>query len=378
MDNVLQFDGDESSPIEKSYYYDLDEFKDIMNANNGSTNLSVLNLNARSLVKHFNEFSAILEDLPSSFDLITVEETWLSKPLEPLVQLNGYSFISKHKNKCKEGGGIGIYIKDGINFTERNDLMCPKEFENLFDYMFIEVQQSAPLKNVLVGVLYRPPGNSSVNTLTTHMKTLLPKLTDENKNIILTSDMNINLLQTSNHNPTSYYYDTLLSCGFLPKITAPTRVTHNTATLIDHIFINERTSSQSFAGTITLSMTDHYFNFIFLKDSLKTERPKTVTYRPFTELNISKFNEALKSANFSKVLESNDPNDAYDNMISIYKELLDKVIPLKTVRFNRYKHNLNPWVSKGILCSIKHRDNLHKKNKEGQNSKKTSRLRKGI
>ena len=187
LDNVFQFDGDESSPIEKSYYYDLDEFKDIMNANNGSTNLSVLNLNARSLVKHFNEFSAILEDLPSPFDLITVEETWLSKPLEPLVQLNGYSFISKHKNKCKEGGGIGIYIKDGINFTERNDLMCPKELENLFDYIFIEVQQSAPLKNVLVGVLYRPPGNSSVHTFTIHLKTFLPKLSDENKYTILTS-----------------------------------------------------------------------------------------------------------------------------------------------------------------------------------------------
>ena len=102
LDNVLQFDGDESSPIEKSYYYDLDEFKDIMNANNGSTNLSVLNLNARSLVKHFNEFSVILEDLPSSLDVITVEETWLSKPLDSLVQLSGYSFKSKHEIRVRK------------------------------------------------------------------------------------------------------------------------------------------------------------------------------------------------------------------------------------------------------------------------------------
>ena len=84
-------------------------------------------------------------------DIITIEETWLSKPNESLTHLNGYSFISKHENKYKEGGEIGIYIKDGIHFTERSDLKCPKEFENLFDCIFIGVQKSAPLQNVLIG-----------------------------------------------------------------------------------------------------------------------------------------------------------------------------------------------------------------------------------
>ena len=373
-DNLFQLDGDENSSIEQSYYYDLDEFKTIMTSNNNSDNLSILNMNARSLIKHFNEFSAILADLPYPIDIITVEETWLSEPLEPLVNLDGYSFISKHKQKCKEGGGIGIYIKDGINFTKRDDLTCPEDYKDLFDYIFVEVQQNTPLKNILVGVFYRPPGKDSINILTNHLKTLLPRLNNENKNIVLTSDMNINLLQTSNHNSTSFYYDTLLSCGFLPKITSPTRVTHSTATLIDHIFINECTSSQSFSGTITSSMTDHYFNFIFLKNSMKAKHPNTITYRPFTELNISKFNEALKSADYSSIMESNNPNDGYNNLMGIYNELLDKFIPLKTVRFNKYKHNINPWASKGILNSIKHRDKLHKKIKKAKNERKRLEL----
>ena len=378
LDNVFQLDGDEGSSIQQSYYYDLDEFNNILKIHNTDNNLSILNLNARSLVKHFNELSVILANLSSSLDIITVEETWLSEPLEPLVQLNEYSFIGKHKQKCKEGGGIGIYVKNEIEYIKRDDLTCPNEFEDLFDYMFIEIKQKSPLKNNIVGVFYRPPGGDTVDKLTKHMKTLLPKLNKENKTITITSDMNINLLQCSNHKPSAFYYDTLLSNGFLPKITSPTRVTHNSATLIDHIFVNECSHNQSFSGTITSSMSDHYFNFIFLKNTIKRERPKTVTYRPFTESNILKFNEALKNTDFSALSETTDPNDAYNSLISTYNDTLDRIIPLKTVRFDKHKHSLNPWASKSILLSIKYRDKLHSKMKKAKTESQRLKLEKSF
>ena len=73
----------------------------------------------------------------------------------------------------------------------------------------------------------------------------------------------INLLKYSEHKPTTDYLDTLLSHGMIPKITVPTRVTHSSATLIDHIFVNETPDRACPAGTIKSSMTDHYFNFVF-------------------------------------------------------------------------------------------------------------------
>ena len=77
-DNNLILDNDGSSYIKQSNYYDLDDFSKIMKKYNDNCNTSILNINARSLVKHFNEFSAILSDLPSLFDIITVEESCLS------------------------------------------------------------------------------------------------------------------------------------------------------------------------------------------------------------------------------------------------------------------------------------------------------------
>ena len=174
-DNYLCTDNEENPFIKRSNYYDLDEFNLIMKKYNTDNNISVLNINARSLVKHINEFTATLSDLPSLFDVITVEETWLSDTLMPLVTLNGYTFIAKHKSKCKEGGGLGIYIKNGIKFKERSDLSCPKDLEDIFDYLFIEINKKPPLKNTIIGVLYRPPGGDTINTVTDHLKSMLTK-----------------------------------------------------------------------------------------------------------------------------------------------------------------------------------------------------------
>ena len=93
-------------------------------------------------------------------------------------------------------------------------------------------------------------------------------------------------------------------------------------------------------------MSDHYFNFIFRKNVTKTEPPKTVTYRPFIESNVSKIKEALETTNFSIVFEINDPSVVYDNLINIYNDTLNNTTPLKTVRFNKYKHSINHWVTK--------------------------------
>ena len=374
QDSDFGMDTDESAYIKQSSYYDLDEFDNIMKELNTENNLSILNINARSLVKHFNEFTAILSDLTSSFDVITVEETWLSDILKPLVTLNGYTLVTKHKSKCKEGGGLGIYVKEGIDFKERKDLSCPKKIEVMFDYLFIEILQNSPLKNTIIGVIYRPPGGDTINALTDHLNKLLPKIIKENKPVALTSDMNINLLKCSTHKPTSFYYDTVLSHGFTPKITVPTRVTHTTATLIDHIFTNENSPEQSFAGTITSSMTDHYFNFLFLKNSKTAKYPKTISYRAFTDKNISKFNQALKTTEFNDLYNINCPNMAYDKLIDKYNSILNDIIPMKTTKFDKYKHNFNPWVTKGIRLSIKHRDKLHCKIKKTKNDRERIKL----
>ena len=375
-DTVFPDEEDEITPvITKTRYYEIDDLVEIMNTINENTHLSILNVNARSLIKHFNEFCSILSAFPYLFDVITVEESWINDILQPLVQLENYALITKHKKKCKEGGGICVYIKAGLKYKERLDLKCPDKFNDLFDYVFIEILTEKTLNNYIIGTLYRSPGGNTVQDFNDHMsKKILPKIMKEKKNVILTGDTNINLLKCSEHSATADYLDMLLTQGLIPKITVPTRVTHSSATLIDHIFFNEGFNNNStLAGTLQTHMSDHYMNFLFVNNKVTSETPKTVTYRPLTKKNMTLLGNALSEQNFEDLYLCNDPDTAYNLLVDRYSKVCDEVIPLKTVRFNKYKHKKKPWITNEILSLIKRRDKLHRKIRNSKSSSERAR-----
>ena len=56
-----------------------------------------------------------------------------------------------------------------------------------------------------------------------------------------------------------------------------------------------------------------------------------------------------------------DPNENYNKLEYILTQGNDRFFPMRQKRFNKYKHKLNPWMTKGIMESIKFRDRLYKK-----------------
>ena len=77
------------------------------------------------------------------------------------------------------GGGVAVWISDDINFIERHDAQS--------------------LKDIIVGVIYRPPNKESM-IFNNHMKLLLAELQKENKSCYSLGDMNIKIL---NQEPTT-------------------------------------------------------------------------------------------------------------------------------------------------------------------------------
>ena len=65
-------------------------------------NISILNINARSLVKQYNELTAILQVFSVSFDVITTVETWLNDTLLPLLQIDGYNLFLLNITKIEK------------------------------------------------------------------------------------------------------------------------------------------------------------------------------------------------------------------------------------------------------------------------------------
>ena len=83
-----------------------------------------------------------------------------------------------------------------------------------------------------------------------------------NQEIILAGDWNINFLKMETKEKHKDFFDNLISHGFLPSITLPTRVTNSTATLIDQIFLKSSNRSHfSESGILKSRIYDHFVVF---------------------------------------------------------------------------------------------------------------------
>ena len=80
----------------------------------------------------------------------------------------------------------------------------------------------------------------------------------------------------------------------IPVITKPTRITHNSATLIDNLYIRLHQTNIT-SGIITTKLSDHQPIFAFYGKSLKTKsKPVNINFgENLNESNISQIKHEL-------------------------------------------------------------------------------------
>ena len=195
-----------------------------------------MHINIRSAVKNLNKLEAYLTNLNHSFQVAAISESWLKDHNAPLYCLDGYQ-AEHNVRPNKGGGGVSLYIKQDIEYITRTDLTYQNE---CIESLFIEISkgQIENDSDVIIGVIYRPP-NTDVQLFNEYMTNILDLIKCENKTSYLLGDYNLNLINAENHEPTQEFTDLMYSHALFPSITKPTRVTINSATLIDNIFCND-------------------------------------------------------------------------------------------------------------------------------------------
>ena len=93
--------------------------------------------------------------------------------------------------------------------------------------------------------------------------------------IFVCGDYNINLLSLNTDEHTGSYFDGILSSGFLPTITLPTRISER-STLIDNIFSNKQ-EKINFAGIIINEINDHQAVIVNINQTLPSNKTKYIT-----------------------------------------------------------------------------------------------------
>ena len=237
-----------------------------------------------------------------------------------------------------------MFIKNEFTFQRRDDISL---FNESIESVFIEL--SIAKSKIIVGVVYRPP-NSSINDFSNIINDILTTANNEKKQCYVMGDFNIDILK---HNSTDFV-NTIYSNNFFPLIIKPTRVNLTSSSLIDNIFTNVSNYKIS-SGVLVTDLTDHFP--IFCKCHISHHNNSNSSKsRSFSNANISNFNSRVALVDWIPVLNDNNANSSYNSFCNILTMLYNDCFPF--IRPNNNKRKKHPWITSGILTSIKHKNNL--------------------
>ena len=364
-------DNDEIPSIySESYYFDDDKL--IATLSQKSDVFSIFSVNCQSLPAKFDNLKVYLETLSyknCEFSAICLQETWLNKQMETSIfNIDGYQLVALPAS-CSAHGGVAIFLKE----TFRYNILDISSNQTTCDALFIEIQFEqlnsgiVSNKKITLGNVYRPPRDNLENytNFIDEFNNILAILQNTQTESVIVGDFNIDLLKIQERPIFQEYFDVLLSNGFIPKITFPTRITNHSATLIDNALVKiSRDFSETLAGIITHKISDHQPYFVTL-DYLKIKR-NAIKYVKVYNNNLQSIENLkleLKALNLMTRLDNNlhvNPNYSYSIINDNLTKAIDRHLPVKVVKYNKHKHKKTKWITQGIINSIRYRDKLYK------------------
>ena len=139
---------------------DYFEPKVVTQLNPKNNNLTILQLNIRSLLSKQTELTSLLNTLHSNKslpNLLLLSETHLTESKMRHVNLPNYKLIC-HNRTSKHGGGVAIAVHKSLRYKEHEDLKYLNK--TFFECIIIELKMKS-LPPILVSSLYRPPNTKS-------------------------------------------------------------------------------------------------------------------------------------------------------------------------------------------------------------------------
>ena len=346
--------------LENCKTYNQRSFKHLIDLHNysGQNPTAIFN-NIDGNASNFDTFVTEISQYRHSFSFIGIAETNVNAEMCHLYKIPGY--ISEYNKKLSgksKGSGVGLYIKDCFTYTLMEDLcICTKNLESIF------VSITNTDKPQTIGVLYRPPGGVDQEAIC-EFEEILCKLPD--KNVTLLGDFNYNLFD---RRVSSCFENSLFSNNMIPVISVATHEKPGCeATLIDNILTNS-TDNLIAAGVLESRVSHHFPIFCILDCSAPSSDvadASRIKY-DYCETNINKFLDDICQITNEKI-EYSEEN--FENFANKIKALIEENFRIESETFNRSRRNMlvNPWITPGIIASVKKKEFHYKQWKKSINT----------
>ena len=382
-DGGQEADDYEADPIiiEDNEYYTETDFSNFMESINSNNHIKIISINIANLLSKLCSLKIFLSNLTSKGhkpDIIVIVETHITDCDNRLTSqelrniLPGYLFYHKGR-RTKRGGGVGILVSKDLKFESDVCKTTDSKVgyaEECFENIVVRISKCIPKNNsqlkkdLVIAAIYRQPNSANIEKFLESTECLMKTIDKPNNELIIAGDMNLDLLKYASHLPTSKYLDIMSSHSLLPRITRPTRIKNQSATLIDHIFTRNNPLTKV-SGIIDMELagssgfTDHKQVFTILQANIckdKTNRPMEISY--FTQEGNRKRKEGLLNHDWNNTISETDPNTIYDQIISVYSYHYQSNLTTKTINSNSRRYKREPWITDEILKDIKRRDRL--------------------
>ena len=238
-----------------------------------------------------------------------------------------------------------VYFSEKIKFSRQNNI----EIGGI-ETMWFEVKPDYK-KSFLLCFVYRPP-KSTIDWIDDFEKELGMAVTI-NSDIILLGDFNMNFKAPSK--PPQKWLNVLETFNLQQLIVDATRVTKDTSTLIDHIYVSNLDKVQE-SHVSNFAISDHYPICLTRKEVNKDKKNShsTITYRNFKKFDQNEFLLDLQSTPFYKIEFEDNPSVCLQLFYDMLNKVLDKHAPVVEKRVK--KERQPDWYNSEIIYARNMRD----------------------
>ena len=301
-----------------------------------------MSLNSQSINAKFDELRLFINRINKveEIGVVCLQETWTSEKKDiRLFQLPNYKLFHKGK-KCCNQGGLFMYVHERFE-VEPLDLafLCTK-----WEGHCVKISQTEPyIKQHVIGNIYKPPyeGLEDFNLFLTEFHDFVNMLFGYGHSSYICGDFNLNLLKIGTKSHYNTFFENMLSSEFYPKITLPTRICNTSSTIIDNIFSNEMCSNDA-SGIFVNHISDHQAIFTITSTKLNNRMEQQyVSIETKDDVSLNNFITEVRNMNISELLNRNinaNPTENYELFSRLVQEAKTKHLPIKRLKFNKYKH----------------------------------------
>ena len=307
------------------------------------------------------QLKILLECNKPPVDVYGICESFLNSLIsDDFVNVKGFRMVRKDRS-YSIGGGLVLYIKENIEYKRRVDL----EDNLCFTVETIWVELKLTCKPILLCLAYRPPKYNSTftNQWIQSIEQCLVSAYSENKPIVLMGNINVDLANDRTYEKgfKNDWLDVITNFDVQQYVTEYTRVTENTASLIDHIYVSNDLKVVN-CTVVKSGLSDHYIPFAVLNTKLTppsdsmSGQHKLISYRNYKNFDNVKLSNDLMVAKWHDVNLGicGDISIAISSFVSEFTSIVDKHIPLVQKRVKRIKQP--GWITPELLKSFSLRD----------------------